>query len=212
MGKDAFGEIIELMRDLDVNQDFKEFLSDDAKLREIVAKESEDVQKTLQHLSTYGQLKGITDKIKKLMSDAKDGRVSYDQLKESLQKAAKITTDEVLEVYQIAHTLFSERKYEEARAVATFLSYLNPEISAFWRMCGSCYWNLGNEKAALGPFIYASMCNALEVENHLSALDCLLKLGFTQEALNYCVTAKEVLAEANQWDDVKKIDAKVAKL
>ncbi len=212
MKKDGFSEILDIMRDLDVNQEFKEFLGNEKQLKEIVAKESEDVQKTLQHLSTYGSLKGITDKVKNLMRKAKEGRVSYDQLKESLQKAAKITTDEVLEVYQIAHQLFSERKYEEARAIATFLSYLNPEISAFWRMCGSCYWNLGNEKAALGPFIYASMCNALEVENHLSALDCLIKLGFTQEALNYCATAREVLTEASQWDDIKKIDAKAARI
>jgi tetratricopeptide (TPR) repeat protein len=173
---------------------------------------SEEMEKTLSFLAEFGHLKGVTDKLKGVMKEAKKGALTYADLRQPIQRLAKIPPEELLEVYKLAHTLFSEKKFTQASSVAILLSYLSPHISAFWRLAGSCYSNLGDEKAALGLFLYASMVNSLEVDNHLAALSCLIRLGLAQEALNYYNTAKEVLSEARKWDEIKKLDLIITKI
>ena len=209
MEKDAFESIVDALGQLDSDQEFTPFLKD---LKPLQVKTSEEIQKTLAFLSEFGQLQSVTTKLKNIRKKAQNGQLTYEDLRKSIQETAGVSSQELLEMYQISHSLFSEGKFDQAVRVSTFLSYVNPEVSAFWRMTGACYWHLDDKKSALGPFLFASMVNSLEVDNHLAVLDCLHQLGFTQETLNYYNTAKEVLSDVNQWDDIKKLDEKIAKI
>ncbi len=211
MGNNALGAIVTLLRDLDTRHEFESFL-DEGSIKKLQESSSEKREKTLSFLAEFGHLKGIVDKLKAVIKEAKKGDLTYRDLRQPIQERAKIPPEELLEIYKLAHTLFSEKRFAEAADVAVLLSSISPHISAFWRLAGSCYAHLGDEKAALGPFLYASMVNSLEVDNHLEALSCLIKLGLTQEALNYYNSAKEVLSEARKWDEIKKLDLIITKI
>jgi tetratricopeptide (TPR) repeat protein len=212
MKNDPFLEITSILRDLDVNHEFSELLSNDKLISELKENEFKKFQNTLDKLSTFGDLKSPIEKLKLFIKKAKSGEITYDDLKNSIQKTAKIEVEEMIHIYLIAENFYNQQKYDEAIEVSTFLSSLNPEISLFWKMTGLSYSKLGNEQAALAPYLLASMKNSLSIDNHLSALDCLGKLGLSQQALNYYSVAKEVLSDAQKFDDITKLDSKISTL
>ncbi len=203
-------EITNFLKKLDTEGEFSDALSDEKRWQELLKSENKTVMETLGYLSEFGELKQVTDKINDFIKQASENSVTYQQVREPIQKLAKVEIEEMLAIYAIGESLFFKGEFEKAASISSFLSCLNPNISSFWRMTGFCYKKLGNQNAALPFFLYASMVNSLEIENHLASIGCLNQLGFSQEALNYYNSAKEVLSEAERWDDIKILDSSIA--
>lgn len=196
----------------DKKSSYYSFLQENrAKFQESLLQGNQEIQKTIAYLSEFGRLIQPISKLQKFIKDAEQTALSYDAADQSLQDLAKISNEELMEIYQVCYTLFQEKQFEKAASVAFLLGCLNQEVSAFWRMLGLCYQNMGNDGAALTPFLYASMVNSLDGSNHACALSCLLKLGLKQEAQSYYETAKEVLLDLRQEEDIRILDALMAK-
>lgn len=199
----ALDIIFDQMQELDVKGVLKPLLSYRAKLHEMAEKSHQELQKTLLMLSEYGELYDSVKKVQNLVQKAKEGKLSEEALKQPLYKTAKLSGEELLAIYKISHAWFEKKEFEKAAEVVSLLVYLAPEVSSFWRMLGSCYWNLDNPQAALAPFLYASMMDGTKVGNHVASLECLIKLGLSQEALNYYQAVQEVLSEEGLFEEAK---------
>jgi hypothetical protein len=197
-------EIVTAFRQLDEKGELKAVLTDE-KIRAMVKETEQMLLQTLTLLETFGSVTQSVHKIRAVLAKPQDTT-------KTIQQRASLSPDDLLDIYDISLKFFSEQRYQEAFQVATLLTCLNPKVSSFWRMSGVCCWHQDNAKAALTLFLCASMQNALELENHLSVLDCFIKLGWSHEARNYHHLAKEVLTDAREWDKIPHLDAKIATL
>ncbi len=199
-------EIVTALRQLDENGELKDVLTDE-RIRGMVKETEHMLQRTLTLLEPFGSVTPSIHKIRAVLSKGE-----HPDKTQTIQQLASLSPDDLLDIYDISLKFFSEQRYQEAFQIATLLTCLNPKVSSFWRMSGVCCWQQDNAKAALALFLCASMQNSLELDNHLSVLDCFIKLGWTHEARNYHHLAKEVLTDAREWDKIPPLDAKIATL
>lgn len=202
--------LLSKLRTIDEQQSLGGLWADTEKTKEMLVKAVIDMQKTFVLLSQQEEFKEICQKIATFIENPRATKLLIK--KGTLQQAINLSLDEMLRLYGLSQKFYDESRFEEAAGIANLLCLLNRRISSFWRMVGCCQLGLNNKGAALAPFLQASMADSLSIENHLSALNCLIELGFTQEALNYYNTAREVLTDAGQESDIPQLDAIINKM
>ncbi len=212
MEKSILEVMAEKLNTPETHKQYAALIENKEKLQEIEKKGAEEIFGALQLLSEFGRIRPLVDKIRKCTQEIKENPPPQDEPQKPLQYRAQISADEMIEIYQISYTLFTEEQWDKASSIAFLLACLNPYISSFWRMIGSCDWKKGNAQSALCPFLYAASIDPLDVDNHLAALDCLIKLGYAQQTLDYYHLAKEALTKASLWDEVKQLDSRIATL
>lgn len=208
--KDYLSALLNKLKTVDEEQSLGGFWADTEKTQEMLIKAVMDMQKTFVLLSQEEGFKDICQKIAVFIENPRATKLLI--RKGTLQQAINLSLDEMLLLYELSRKFYDKSQFEEAAGIANLLCLLNRRISSFWRMVGCCQLGLNNKGAALAPFLQASMTNSLAIENHISALNCLIELGFTQEALNYYNTAKEVLTDGGQENDILQLDAIINKM
>lgn len=116
----------------------------------------------------------------------------------------------VLNFYSVGINLFDEKKYKESLSVFTFLSILNPEISAFWVGKGLCYeGDLAYDKA-IEEFAHAIEADSSEFEPFLGIMRCSQQLKDYSKLIELLNAQKEneaikdEVAEALEYIDSVK--------
>jgi hypothetical protein len=117
---DVFEAIVTALRELDIHHEFDAILGDAGKLKQLQVRNSEEIQKTLVFLSEFGHLTGVIDKLKRIKRDAEKGKLTGEDLRKSIQEMAGVSSDELLEIYKIAHALFCAGKFDQAAAVFAY--------------------------------------------------------------------------------------------
>lgn len=195
------------LQSLDQKTPYYSFLKENReKFQTSLVEGHEEMQKTIAYLSEFGALVEPIRKLKQFIADAKADKLTGGDADKSIQQLTQISDAEIMDIYEVCYSTFQEKQFEKAASIATLLGCLNGEVSAFWRMLGLCYQSMGNDGAALTPFLYASIVNSMEGENHICALDCLMSLGLTQEAKGYYETAKEILSEMDEKETLLILD------
>lgn len=205
---DIIDTLMQAMKNLDAKQELQALWSDRAKWEQMFAKQLEQTQETLTLLAEYGRLTPIIQRFRQTLLESQHLKTE----EQALQYVAKISDEEMLEIYQVSHDLFTQKQFEKSAKIATWLGCLNPVVPAFWRLSGLCYVQMEDFKRALAPFLIAAMMDDTSLENHTAFLECLIKLGLNQEALNYYQFAKQRLTDARQWDALPQLDALVKRL
>lgn len=200
-----FGIFLSKLSSLDENNAFKEFLPSEESLIKMEKKAKEDRRSALELIKNSNFLLGVYTKIMVFLEKSVEEPSLIDYRK-IIAEQAGISDDELLMIYKVSLEFYEEKNFDKAIVIAGLLSFLNPEISAFWRMQGACFYQLNDFNAALIVYLFASMINSLEILNHIACMECLLRLGFTEAALSYYNTAREVLNMADQTHDLLVLD------
>lgn len=211
MERCAIDEIFEMLDASSLEEDVKTKLPNASQIAEIKAKITQDFEKSVNLLKTFPQSSEIVSKIEIFFAKVQLGEMAIDSLK-SIQEQSGISNEELIAVYERALEEFAQERFDNVIMLASLLGTINPDISTFWRLMGSCYWRLEQKENALTPFLYASLIDSVDVTNHLATLECLIALGKEQEALNFYQTAKEILTDLKQFDDIAQLDCIIKKM
>jgi tetratricopeptide (TPR) repeat protein len=145
-------------------------------------------------------------RIKELLKEIKLSMIKAEEFQKPFQEKANLSDKEMLQIYQIFTAYFGDENYKDALKIASLLTFLNPEVSAFWRSKANCYMEMKNTRSALENFLAASMTNSTDVKNHLGVLKCLQTLEFVDEMHSYYKNAKQVMLDLSLVDAALKLD------
>ena len=86
-------------------------------------------------------------------------------------------------LYAMAHTLYGNGKYQEAKQCFHFLTILNANERKFWMGLAACYQMLKDYSSAIQFYSLAAVQDATDPYVHVHAADCYYALGEKDQAL-----------------------------
>jgi tetratricopeptide (TPR) repeat protein len=127
----------------------------------------------------------------------------------TVQRLWGISDDSLLHIYNLGRQLLEDEQFDQADAVFTVLSYLNPNIPEYALGKGIALYSIGNYKDAaemlqvaktllpnkVAPFLYSALCqtvlqNTEEVDKDLAAIEEIMKKSSE---------------ERDKWNDILKV-------
>ncbi len=94
-----------------------------------------------------------------------------------------VPDDLMLSLYELSLSFFDEKKYEEAKKVLVFLTFLNPFLPTLWIAEGRVLEAMQAEDLAVESYKMAIFANPEEIEGYKNCIRCLLKAGKANDAL-----------------------------
>lgn len=101
-----------------------------------------------------------------------------------LQEICTITDATMQKLYKAAVHLYAEKHYKQAADAFAFLSFLNPNVSLFWRGLGNAQYHLHHYEAALYALAYAALQDPHDPYCHLISCRCYEAIKEYDNAVN----------------------------
>ena len=108
--------------------------------------------------------------------------------------------DALCHIYKVGFDLFQQQKCNEAIAVFTYLTVLDPRIPAVWSGIGCAYESLKRQAEAFTAFAVAAILQPDTIESYLPLAKQLIEHGLMKEAKNLFEKVIEICSQQGHSD------------
>ncbi len=114
-----------------------------------------------------------------------------------------ISNESLLEMFSKAQKLILDKRFQEAKALLTYLNVMAPRVTGFWISLGVCFENLGDFDEALAAYQVAKSISAEDPQPCLCLCHCFLSLKdyaqAREELQNAEMRCRESPALSQEW-------------